>query len=413
MDRRHFLRAMPGLAAAGMVSPACASYPDWRPAAGTRRNISRNLLADVNPCPRDDCGYSGQTGQQSVLRIWSGGAFADDFSGVGGLVVHGGGHMAYYGNEVYVFDLDTLAWERLSEPWEPEPGARGWIGERAPLGPTGTWEEGEYAHGVPASSHTYGNVAYLPAALAGNRRGFFMRLMGTSNGWYGGGFTGRAHAFDLDTRRWQRFSVNTTPRADGGGDANAVCFDPGRKRFWAIGRHYSPVTRYLDIPGRTWHAVRATRGKGHNTGYNQSGCYHPDLDLFVVIFHPLGVTGPERGRLFAMRCAEPERGWVELRQDGPRPQGPAPGLEWCPPLRCMVSYEGRRATRILKLHPPARAVLTLPWRWVEEELGGDAPAGRTDGPGHYSRFRWASRAGCFVWADSVREPVQAWRPRDA
>jgi hypothetical protein len=415
VERRDFLRAASSLAAAGLVPPALAQtgYPDWRPAPGTRRDISRNFVADLNPCPLNNCGYSGQSGQKSVMLVWSGGAFAHDFSELGGLVVHGGGHMAYYGNEVYVFNLDTLMWERMNNPWEPEPGARGWIGEHAPEGPTGNWEEGEYAPGIPASSHTYDNVAYLPAALAGNRRGAFLRLTGTSNGWYGGGFTGRTHAFDFDTRRWRRYSLNLTPKTDGGGDGNAVCFDPGRKRFWAIGRYYSTVTRYLDIPSREWRAVRATSAEGHNTGYNQSGCYHPELDLFVVVFHPLNVTGPERARLWAMDCSAPERGWFRLQQEGPRPNGPAPGLEWCPPLKCMVSYEGRQATRILKLHAPASDPLNAPWTWVEEEIGGDAPSGRIDGPGHYSRFRWAPRAGCFIWADGVRQTVQAWRPRGA
>jgi hypothetical protein len=413
MQRRAFLRAAAGLTAAGLAHPAFAqtAYPEWRPAAGTRRNISQNFAADVNPCPGNACGYSGTGGQKNIFITWSGGAFATNFSALGALIAHGGGHKGYYGNEVYAFDLDTLMWERLNQPWEPEPGARGWIGENAPLGPHGIWEEGEYAPGIPASSHTYGNVVYLPAALAGNRRGCFLRLTGTSNGWYGGGFTGRTHAFDLDTRRWRRYSVNLTPKEDGGGDANAVCFDPRRKRFWAIGRYYSTITRYLDIPTRTWGSVRAPL-TGHNTGYNQSGCYHPDLDMFIVIFHPLNETGPLRAKLWGMSCAEPERGWVRLAQDGPRPNGPAPGLEWCPPLKCMVAYEGRQASRILKLTPPDSSVFTLPWRWEEEEIGGDPPAGRNDGgPGHYSRFRWAPKAGCFIWADGVRQPVQAWRPR--
>jgi hypothetical protein len=388
------------------------AYPKWRPPRGERRNISLNLAADVSPCPLDNCGYSGTSGQKSVMLVWSGGAFATDYSRLGGLLVHGGGHKAYYGNEVYVFDLDTLRWRRLSDPWEPYPGARGWIGKHAGLGPTGIGEEGEYAEGIPASSHTYDNVEYLPAALAGNRRGSFVRLTGTSNGYWGGGFSGRSHAFDLDTGQWRRHSVNRTTKAEGGGDGNAVCFDPTRKRFWAIGRYYSMVTRYLDIPSRTWHSVRATRGEGHNAGYNMSGAYHPALDLFVVIFHPLSATGPDRGRLFAMSCAEPERGWFRIQQEGPRPVGRAPGLEWCPPLNCMVSYDGRGSPRIHKLYAPRREVLKSPWRWEEEELGGDPPIGRLDGPGHYSRFRWAPQAGCFVWADSVRQPVQAWRPRD-
>ena len=92
-----------------------------------------------------------------------------------------------------------------------------------------------------------------------------------------------------------------------------------------MGRWHSPVTRYLDVATRTWRSVRAAHDEEHRVGYNMSGAYHPDLDLFLVLHHPLGVTGPDRARLWAMRCTEPERGWVQLAQTGGRPSGPAPG----------------------------------------------------------------------------------------
>src|SRR5436190_23051231 len=59
------------------------SLPDWVPASGTRKNISRNVLADVDPCPARDCTYSGIIGQRAVLSAWSGAAFATAYGRLG------------------------------------------------------------------------------------------------------------------------------------------------------------------------------------------------------------------------------------------------------------------------------------------------------------------------------------------
>jgi hypothetical protein len=346
-----------------------------------------------------------------VFAAWCGGAFATDYSALGGYLAHGGGHGDYLGNEVYVFDLDTLLWQRLSEPYEPSPGATHWLTREQPLGPTGDLQEGEYAPGIPASSHTYDNVQYLPAALAGNRRGYFVRLTGTSNGRLGGGYSGRSHAFDLDTRRWTRYSLNRTTAAEGGGEGTATCFDTRRARYWSAGLGARKVTRFLDVKSRTWSTVDHPLRRGHNFSYNISGAYHEALDLFVVIYYPISGKDPDRSSVWAMNCGKPEDGWRRLTTEGPRPISAAPGLEWCPPLHCFVAYEARGATRVLKLRPPEAEPFARAWTWEGEEIAGDAPAHRPRGASHYSRFCWAPSARCFIWADAQDQPAQAWRLR--
>jgi len=54
--------------------------------------ISLNTLADVDPCPDRDCGYSAIEGQSAVLNDWTGGAFASEEGALGSLLVWGGGH---------------------------------------------------------------------------------------------------------------------------------------------------------------------------------------------------------------------------------------------------------------------------------------------------------------------------------
>jgi hypothetical protein len=418
VGRRRLLGLAPAALAMGALTaariPAVAAQtglPSWVPAPGHRANISLNTLRDVDPCPSRNCGYSGNEGQSGVLADWNGGAFAPDYSRLGAYLVNGGGHGGYYGNEVYAFDLDTRRWERLSEPYEPSPGARGWIARDAPLGPTGSREEGEYAPGVPASCHNYDTIQYLPAALAGNRRGAFVRLNGIACGLLDSQFSGRAHAFDLDRRRWARFSTNLTTPADGGRGASATCLDTRRARFWAVGNGHYAATRFLDIKTRTWSSVRHDPRRAHNFTFNISGAYHEGLDLFVVIHYPISGKDPDRSSLWAMDCGRTEEGWHRIATEGPRPLGRGPGLEWCPPLSCFVAYEGRGVSRVMKLRPPESAPFSRPWTWEAEEIGGEAPVGRKSGAPHYSRFCWAPAVRCFIWADAHDQPVQTWRLR--
>jgi hypothetical protein len=151
--------------------------------------------------------------------------------------------------------------------------------------------------------------------------------------------------------------------------------------------------------------------RAHNFTYNISGAYHEGMDLFVVIYYPINGKDPDRATLWAMDCGQPEEGWQRLATEWPRPIGRGPGLEWCPPVRYFVAYEGRGATCVMKFRPPERQPFSQPWLWEPEEIVGDAPVGRTGGGPHYSRFCWAPTARCFIWVDAHDQPVQAWRLR--
>lgn len=99
---------------------------------------STNFYSDAWPTGADAVpnGWPG-----SVVRAWS--SFAWD-SNRGDLLLWGGGHANYAGNEMYVWDGATGAWERGSLPSKID--AKGFI-----IGGT-----------APQSSHTYDNNIYLP-----------------------------------------------------------------------------------------------------------------------------------------------------------------------------------------------------------------------------------------------------------
>lgn len=91
-------------------------------------------------CAADSFHVHGVLGCTAVVGAWSGGAWDADQRK---MLVWGGGHDDYWGNEVYAFDVPTMKWQRLTDP-SPPPFSRD------PL-----------ADGNPVSRHTYGGLQYL------------------------------------------------------------------------------------------------------------------------------------------------------------------------------------------------------------------------------------------------------------
>jgi hypothetical protein len=94
-----------------------------------------------NPVPPGD--------PATIIEAWSGGALDSTRSR---LIVWGGGHNDYGGNEIYVFDVNALTWSRT---WGPSPGIPP---------PYGSTCSNTYSDGNPVSRHTYGGLSYLPAS---------------------------------------------------------------------------------------------------------------------------------------------------------------------------------------------------------------------------------------------------------
>ncbi len=104
--------------------------------------VPNSNLSAVLPHPTPP-GYSGP---QSVITAWNGGAYDTKRDR---LIVWGGGDGDYGGNEIYIFDLNTLKWSRMWGPSEAIP-------------PVGSSCTETYSDGNPASRHTYGGLQYLP-----------------------------------------------------------------------------------------------------------------------------------------------------------------------------------------------------------------------------------------------------------
>ncbi|WP_350293983.1 hypothetical protein [uncultured Croceitalea sp.] len=123
------------------------SEPDNPPVviAGEWTSISDTKLQDLNPCPNNDCDYSANLGFSSIIDAWCGGVFDT----VGNrILIWGGGHLGYFGNDMYAFDLDTSMWSQVMAP-----------SNYSAL--TSYESSGQYPDGRPLARHTYGNMAFI------------------------------------------------------------------------------------------------------------------------------------------------------------------------------------------------------------------------------------------------------------
>ncbi|MBI3856656.1 MAG: FecR domain-containing protein, partial [Planctomycetes bacterium] len=82
-------------------------------APGSWLAVPETLLSRVFPDKAAFPVIQGSMGSDGVIAAWSGAAFDSKRNR---LVVWGGGYTDYHGNELYSFNLETMSWERLTEP---------------------------------------------------------------------------------------------------------------------------------------------------------------------------------------------------------------------------------------------------------------------------------------------------------
>ena len=78
-------------------------------------NVSLNNLSALNPCPTENCWFTGSGHQQAAWRNWNGAAWAPGYSANGAMVFWGGGHGGGEDVSLYLFDFTTATWSRIGQ----------------------------------------------------------------------------------------------------------------------------------------------------------------------------------------------------------------------------------------------------------------------------------------------------------
>ncbi len=411
----HHYRVANVVVAKRYIGPMKAGGSDIRPVAALAANSSwlpepghmvklpaQNSFYSVDPCPRSDCSYNrgggfNSSGNRYVVDAFSGGVFNPWYSNYGALVLHGGGHGDSGENSVYVFDLDTMKFARLTDPYEPvDKSAKRNIDRKY----------GEHPDGSPASAHTYDLLAIIPPEMGGGRQGSLLRPISLA-------VLGPAlnipwsHAYDFAEGRWSRYSKNACPMRVHASGVQMCALDTRRKRVWHFIGGASQAC-YLDLETRE-HVAGPTNRPGFGaTADTAMMVYVPERDLLVA-------SGTVKGkqRIGWFNPAKIEEGWryAELSQALPADYTTAIG--WSPDTQRLYFYSRASRTDIYEIEIPANlsAQWKVTWRPILGEAVGALDWGGRNSGGLYKRWDYVPALKCFIFMPRARETgVYLYRP---
>jgi hypothetical protein len=221
---------------------------DLRP--GHWYEVPNSRMADVAPKPIPP----GASSIRSVTEAWSGATYDTRRDR---LIVWGGGHTAYAGNEIYAFDINTLKWMRLTNP-------------------SLNLSNGDpYPDGRPNSRHTYNGLVYIPPPVD--------RLWASGGSiWQTGHCSAKTWMYNFDARPPESgWSLQLTM----GNDCGAVSgYDPisGRVIFLTQVGYSGPQLLAFD-PKRSKSPWTVLNGSSAVRSLYQTGAVDPVRRKFVVL----------------------------------------------------------------------------------------------------------------------------------
>jgi hypothetical protein len=370
-SRRKFLAAVvsapiaagvPALAT-GRLAKARALTDTMRP--GDWRELPDTRMQSVFPSRTGHPAW-GIVGPSAVTGAWGGAAY-DTRRNI--LVVTGGGHGDYGGNEVYEFSVETLRWTRATEPSpmrEVQPGR---------------FEVSDGSE-APVSSHTYDGLLYLPNAD---------RVFKFGGSYYGIGYAYDLHAYLYDTerKRWERRAPAPFPVLEvasayypATGEA-LVTFDNGLLAYH---------------PGQNrWRIVV----RGEDSGSGRVGDLDVDRGRFVQL---VSAHGPVV--YFDLRMRSGRRVPPNSHDFTALPQRPIPGIGYDAAAERFVVWQGGRETWALDAR-----------RWevaAHRNEIGSAPDHRGPIAGHkthgiYGRWQYVPDLRVFIGYSHSTENVWLYR----
>jgi len=154
------------------------------------------------------------------------------------MVVWGGGHQDYAGNEIYTFNIGTLSWTRVNDP-SPRLDSSGSI-EASGYYPAAS---GSPDPQQPRSRHSYWYQVYVPTIDR-------YCSMGASFTFPNARSSGHVDCFDFNAKRWEQKQDALTFN----GLATAV-YDPAARKVWVHGQQWSNTQGFLaswDPATDTW-----------------------------------------------------------------------------------------------------------------------------------------------------------------
>ncbi len=236
---------------AARLAAAESSHPVDRLKPGHWLEVAGSRMIDVAFKWPKGLKHGGIVG---IMYSWSGGTYDTKRDR---LIIWGGGHGNYAGNEVYVFDVKSLKWQRLNDPTLK-------VDREAKLDQTGV-----YSDGKPRSLHTRDYLQYVPSIDR-------FCVLGISSPWPLSRRVFKKHqmtwAFDLEAKKWEKKSRPPFHMTASGwdpiaglvwgrarSDARIACWDPLKDAWKVRGRatyrNSAAFRGIVDPVGRRFFAI--------------------------------------------------------------------------------------------------------------------------------------------------------------
>ncbi len=355
-----------GLILTGLVS--AAGLPSLQP--GQWYEVPGSDLLQVAPSPRPPGNIV------NVMRAWSGGAFD---SRRDRLLVWGGGHADYGGNELYAFSLASLSWQRLTDPSflasNYDFAAHGWING-----------SDTYPDGRPASRHTYAGLAYLASP--------FDLLFANSGSVYRNGNSKRSTwLFDLasGSHAWHRKS----PKPGTAYEGVVAAYDPVGRKVW-VQSHYHLYS--YDLATDRWQtrsAYLSSSGCGGSLPHYMNGAIDPDHRIFLLIGAGCAFYYDISGNGNLVRHQLGGTGDSSVKN------GVAPGLAYDSQAGVFLAWNGGTSVYSIDLRGSTPV-------WTRHSGQGANP-GAPAANGTYGRFQYSPASNLLVLVNDVASNVFLYR----
>lgn len=298
----------------------------------------------------------GTGGAYAVMNAWGGGTFDSKRDR---LVIWGGGHTDYGGNEVYAFDVNTLTWALLTLP------------------SAGPYDQPVLSDGRPVSVHSYDGLEYLPPPIDrmfARGAGLYRLANASTKPWF----------FNFDANNWEQLSDFPESAAVPMG-----AFDPVSRLVYLLGSNnlysYNPATdqwTYLQAsPGYVGDATMAIDPKRRKMVRIGNGTMHVwDLNNMSVNASALSTSGAKE----------------IIGND-------APGFVYDPVSDRFVAWSGGSAVYSLNMD-------TLVWTLHSPAAGNSVtPTAVTASGGTYGRFQYIPSKNAFIAVNATDENVYFYK----
>lgn len=328
--------------------------------------VPNSHLQSVDPCPEVSC-PPGNTGLKSVVIAWSGATFNTKTDR---LLVWGGGHADYSGNEIYAFDIESLKWIRVTDPSTDVSGGSRWL----------------YSDGKPRSMHTWGYIEYVPPLDS------FVSFGGVAP-YPSSGTTRQVFAYDFVEGRWETNSITDVPIGGEARGANAV-YDPFTQDVWVQTANSADSRLHrFDPDSNTW-----TSHSSKYVKYGSVAAIDPRRSLFVTV---------GAGQVIAWDLDNPDEPAFSPQTSGDKTleSSTAPGFVYDSSIQKFVGWDG--GTDVFVLDPSTWTWTRIPAAAENEVIPTDA-----DQRGTFGRFQYMPDWNAYVVVNNVDQNVYFYRLSD-